>query len=127
VVEHPAIPQILNRYPAHRQLHPIAILSSMPPKTHFTIPLGNAIDAVTHSRRNKQEVHTTKCMLRQAPKEKSTLKSTAAVPDLAGALPALDNTEETHPLHVHQDQEDINIADEVGIGQSQSNASHSFP
>ncbi|KAF8258658.1 hypothetical protein EI94DRAFT_1707799 [Lactarius quietus] len=80
----------------------------MAPKTHFTIPLGNTVDVVTRSRRSTQDVQTTERVVPQLSKKKTCTKASAQQHDNGDIPQTLDDTEERYPLHVHEDQDDLN-------------------
>ncbi|KAF8263365.1 hypothetical protein EI94DRAFT_1704047, partial [Lactarius quietus] len=94
----------------------------MPPKTHFTIPLGNTVDFVTRSRWSMQDIQTTECVVPQLSKKKTSTKPSAQQHDHGDVPQTLNDTEERYPLHIHEDQEDPNDVCEVDIGHSQSQA-----
>lgn len=93
----------------------------MPPKTNYTVPLGNVVEMITKSKRTKQGVRTTEI---EVPFQSSKLKKSAqasgskkrtvihteavhteAVGAQASRHPSHD-TEETHPLQFIAAQED---------------------
>ncbi|KAF8256589.1 hypothetical protein EI94DRAFT_1710860 [Lactarius quietus] len=78
----------------------------MPPKTHFTIPLGNTVDFVTRSRWSMQDIQTTECVVPQLSKKKTSTKPSHNSMDHGDVPQTLNDTEERYPLHIHEDQED---------------------
>jgi hypothetical protein len=105
----------------------------MAPKTHFTIPLGNTVDVVTHTRRGVREVWTTdKVVSRQTTKKKTSGKTSGArskavghteTPDGQGSGLASNDSEETHTLQSLEEQEDAIEMEDPEDDHSQSNVS----
>jgi hypothetical protein len=84
----------------------------MPPKTHFTIPMGDAVEVVTKSRRSKREVRTTE---KVAPVKSSKQKKSGqalgtrfhtVTTESEASGQASPNTEEVHTLQLIEAQED---------------------
>ena len=105
----------------------------MAPKTHFTIPLGNTVDVVTHTQRGVREVRTTdKVVSRQTTKKKTSGKTSGArskavghteTPDGQGSRLASNDSEETHTLQSLEEQEDAIEMEDPEDDHSQSNVS----
>jgi hypothetical protein len=97
----------------------------MAPKTHFTIPLGNTVDVVTHTRQGVREVRTTeKVVSRQTTKEKTSGKTSGARSKAAGHTETTGGQgEETHTLQSLEEQEDAIEMEDLEDDHSQSNVS----